>query len=165
MKTRPAQSEKSLTRLFLNRPSLKILSIVLLLAVIAGLGAACGKKGDPEPQDPSKSFTWKEAQASSVNNCFVFSGSLDGAYSNLDHLRLELAAVSGPEDCPGCPFVPGEIQVLSPTEAGFDSINGTVSFTYCPRQSPAYRWRVSAINIHKNLPFAATQEEMLIMTR
>ncbi len=159
MKSRSTQPAKART------PLLKIILLALLLAVIAGFGASCGKKGDPEPQDLSKAFTWKEDSASSVNYCFVFSGALDGAYGNLDHLRLELAAVSGPEDCPGCPFVPGEIQVLTPAEAGFDSINGTVSFTYCPKQSPAYRWRVSAINIHKNLPFAATQEQMLIMTK
>lgn len=134
------------------------------LCILAFALGACGKKGDPEPSDPKKAFAWKEAEMTSTNYCLTFSGVLEGAYDNLDYVRLELAAVDGPEDCPGCPFVPGEIHTMSPSQAGFDSRTGTVSFTYCPFKAPAYRWRVSGVNVYRNLPHTVTKEELLQLT-
>lgn len=133
----------------------------LCIFVLAATG--CGKKGDPEPKDPQKAFAWKEVSMSSVNYCLNFSGTLDGAYGNLDYIRLDLAAVDGPEDCPGCPFVPGETHTMSPEQVQFNSKAGTVNFTYCPLRAQAYRWQVSGVNVYRSLPHAVTQEGLLVL--
>jgi hypothetical protein len=121
---------------------------------------ACGKKDPPEPRDSSKTFRWTAVNAEITGPCLGFSGALEGAHGNLNSVRLELAAVNGPEDCPGCPFVPREITQFSPSEAGFDPAGGEVAFAYCPAPAMAYRWRLIGINIYTSLPHAVSPVKM-----
>ena len=142
----------------------------LRLAFIAGLSllclfllASCGKKGFPQPHDTSKNFQWKETEAKVVGNCLAFTGSFEGEYQNFDGIRLEIARLSGPDDCPGCPFVSQEIMDLSPKDAGFDSNAGTIAFSYCPQKAAAYRWRLVGINIFNRLPHATMNDRLLVV--
>jgi hypothetical protein len=133
-----------------------ILSLLFCLLLIP----ACGKKGPPEPRDSSKTFHWAEVNAGMAGPCLDFSGSLEGAYGNLDSVRLELSPVNGPEDCPGCPFVPREVALFSRSDAGFDPDSGKISFAYCPSPALAYRWRISGISIYTSLPHAVSPVKM-----
>ncbi len=137
---------------------------VLALCLLC-LAAGCGKKGMPQPADTSKSFQWKEVQAKAVGNCMAFTGSFSGAYRNFDGVRLEIAGVNGPEDCPGCPFVPKEVVELSPAEAGFDKDKGTIAFSYCPIKAKAQRWRIAGISVYNRLPHTVSLEQMLVMEK
>jgi hypothetical protein len=132
---------------------------LLLLFCLLAL-SACGKKDPPEPRDSSRTFRWTEVSAGMNGPCLVFSGSLEGAYANLDSVRMELAAVNGPEDCPGCPFVPREIAQFPRAEAGFDPDSGEVVFAYCPAPAMAYRWRLIGISIYTSLPHAVSGVQM-----
>ena len=118
--------------------------------------AACGKAGLPDPGDPSKNFSWKTSTAKSIGACLAFSGTLEGAYVNVDAVRLELSPVNGPEDCPGCPFVAKETISFSPKEAGLQKNSGNFSFSYCPPKAKAFRWRLIGINMYTSLPYAVT---------
>lgn len=141
-----------------------------LAVLIACLGllclletAGCGKTGYPQPQDESRSFRWKESDAKAVGDCLAFTGSFEGQYQNFDGIRLEIARLNGPEDCPGCPFVPQEVTELSPGEAGFDRQNGTIAFSYCPQKAKAYRWRMAAISIFNRLPHATMTDRLIVV--
>ena len=127
--------------------------------------SACGKKGFPQPQDPSKNFSWKEVNATAVGNCLAFTGSFEGEYKHLDGIRLEVARLNGPEDCPGCPFVAQEVHEFSPAEAGFNPKDGTIAFSYCPRKSKAYRWKIAAMSIFNRLPHAVMVERLLVVDK
>ena len=125
---------------------------------------ACGKKGDPEPRDASRSFSWAEVQATMAGKCLAFSGKLQGAYGNLDGVRLELSAVGGPDDCPGCPFVPREVYVFSAKDAGFNQRDGSVGFSYCPGAGQAYQWRLIGMSIYNSLPHAVSPVQTTVNT-
>lgn len=140
-----------------------VLALLLLCFVIAGI-QGCGKKGFPQPQDASKSFTWKEVEAKAVGNCLAFTGSFEGAYENFDGIRLEIAPLNGPDDCPGCPFVPKEVTEISPRDAGFDRKTGTVAFSYCPQKGNAYRWRLAGISIFNRLPHAVMIDRLIVVS-
>jgi hypothetical protein len=132
-----------------------------LLSLVAATG--CGKKGFPQAQDSSKNFSWKEVDAKTAGNCLAFTGSFAGEYRNFDGIRLEIARLNGPEDCPGCPFVPHEVTELSVNEAGFDSADGSFAFSYCPQAASAYRWRLAAISIFNRLPHAVMSDRLLVV--
>ena len=118
-----------------TRSALPHLAALFLFRVLVTV--ACGKKGDPEPRDPSKSFSWAETSATMAGKCLAFTGKLQGAYGNLDEVRLELSAVGGPDDCPGCPFVPREVYTYSPQDVGFSARDGSIGFSYCSGPAPA----------------------------
>ncbi|MDR2573759.1 MAG: hypothetical protein LBC94_05355 [Desulfovibrio sp.] len=132
----------------------------LLLAL---LPAGCGKKGFPQPQDTSQKFSWKEVDAKAVGDCLAFTGSFEGEYRNFDGIRLEISRLNGPEDCPGCPFIPQEVTELSAREAGFDRKNGAIAFSYCPQRASAYRWRLAAISVFTRLPHADMTDRLLVL--
>jgi hypothetical protein len=139
-----------------------LLTLICLLG--AFLLAGCGKKGFPQPQDVSQMFSWKEVDAKAVGDCLAFTGALEGEYRNFDGIRLEISRLNGPEDCPGCPFVPQEVTELSAREAGFDRESGEIAFSYCPQRALAYRWRLAAVSLHTRLPHAAMPDRLLVVT-
>jgi hypothetical protein len=139
------------------------LALPALLCLLALGVTGCGKKGLPQPSDPSRSFSWKSVDAKPVGNCLAFSGTLEGQYKNLDRLRLELAPLKDASDCPGCPFVAKEVTELSPSDAGFNPDTGDVSFSYCPQKANAYRWRLAGINVFNHLPYAGMNDRLLIV--
>ncbi|MDL2216394.1 hypothetical protein LJB81_01510 [Desulfovibrio sp. OttesenSCG-928-M14] len=124
----------------------------------------CGRSGMPQPPSSSKTFSWDKVEAKMAGDCILFEGVFTGAYKHFDGIRLELAGLSGPDDCPGCPFVPEEVSELSPKDAGFDLDTGSVAFTYCPRKAQAYRWRLAGISNFNRLPHATMVDRLLIAT-
>ena len=98
-----------------------------------------------------------------MGNCLAFTGSFEGEYRNFDGIRLEISRLNGPEDCPGCPFVPQEITELSVTDTGFDRKNGTIAFSYCPQKAAAYRWRLAGISVFNRLPHATMVDRLLVV--
>jgi hypothetical protein len=135
------------------------LTALLFLFCLLAL-PSCGKKGPPEPRDSSRTFHWAELTADMTGPCLTFSGALEGAHGNLDSIRMELSPVNGPEDCPGCPFVPRETALFSRADAGFDPQTGDISFAYCPVPAMAYRWRLIGVNMYSSLPHAVSPVEM-----
>lgn len=138
--------------------SLLCIGLALLLAP-----GGCGKGGMPQPVDTSRNFSWKEVDAAPAGGCLAFTGSFEGAYENFAGLRVEIAALAGPEDCPGCPFVPDKVVEISAAMAGFDPQKGSIGFSYCPRKSPAYRWRLAGINKYSRLPHADMTDRLLVV--
>ena len=143
---------------FFSRACLLMAFAVCSLGLLHG----CGKTGMPVPRDQSKNFAWDEVDAKMVGACIAFTGNFKGAYENFDGIRLELDAIAGPDDCPGCPFVPDEVTEISPKEAGFNIEDGSVAFSYCPRKAEAYRWRLAGISIYNRLPHATMIDRMLV---
>lgn len=150
----------------LLRPLPTALRTTLLAMLLAGgllLLAACGKEGMPQPRDTAKAFTWKSVTAKESGNCIIFTGLFEGAHENLDQIRLELASVNGPEDCPECPFVPKEIVFFSKQEAGYNDSLGEIRFSYCPKKAPAYRWRLSGVSIFNSIPHSISSVRVIVM--
>ena len=145
-----------------TRSPLPLLAALLFSCIL--VTAACGKKGGPEPRDASKSFSWTEVSASMAGRCLAFTGKLQGAYGNLDELRLELSAVGGPDDCPGCPFVPREVYTYSPQDVGFNAKDGSIGFSYCPGKAEAYQWRLIGVSVYNSLPHAVSPVQTTVNT-
>lgn len=134
-----------------------------LFCVLSLIIAGCGKVGMPEPQDAQHSFFWDAIQAEPYGTCLAFSGLLSEAHHNLDKIRLELAAINGADDCPGCPFVPKQVLFFSPSEAGYNPDDGTIAFSYCPTPAKAYRWRLSGISKYSRIPHTISYEQMTVI--
>lgn len=131
---------------------------LLVLAFLAG----CGKAGMPVPKDESRSFAWQTIEASMAGRCIAFTGELSGAYRYFDGVRLEIATLNGPEDCPGCPFVPSEVTELSTRDVNFNPKDGSIAFSYCPQTAKAYRWRLAAISVFNRMPHATMTDRFLV---
>jgi hypothetical protein len=138
---------------------------VTLLCLLSLMALGCGKTGLPQPNDPSKSFAWKKVEAKPIGNCLAFIGSFEGAYEYFDGMRLEIAPLNDPSDCPGCPFVPREVTELSPSEANFNPATGSLAFSYCPQKANAYRWRLAGISEFSHLPHAGMNDRLLIVNQ
>lgn len=123
---------------------------------------ACGKAGMPVPKDESRSFAWESVEASMAGRCIAFTGELSGAYRYFDGILLEIATLNGPEDCPGCPFVPSEVTELSTRDVNFKPNDGTIAFSYCPQTAKAYRWRLAAISVFNRMPHATMTDRFLV---
>ena len=54
--------------------------------VVAGGG---GKKGNPEPRDGRKGFAGEDIEDTMAGKCLALGGKLQGAYGNLEGVRLE----------------------------------------------------------------------------
>jgi hypothetical protein len=142
---------------------LRLCAVFTLLAC-AALVFGCGKKGNPEPRDSSKAFSWEYVEAAMAGKCLAFSGKLQGAYGNLEGVRLELAPIGGEDDCPGCPFTPREVYLYNPTDAGFNDKSGTIGFSYCPGKGEGYQWRLIGISVYSSLPHAVSSVRTTINT-
>lgn len=145
----------------LRRAAPRALAALFFLAAV-GLIGACGRAGMPQPPSSSKVFTWEKVGARMAGDCILFEGVFTGAYEYFNGVRLEVARLSGPDDCVGCPFVPQEVTELSPGDAGFDPDRGAVLFTYCPRKAGAYRWRLAGMSSFSRLPHATMIDRLLI---
>ncbi|MDL2266363.1 hypothetical protein LJC46_00035 [Desulfovibrio sp. OttesenSCG-928-G15] len=155
-------SQPANTVAFIKKLSLSALLVAFCLFTVYLLGG-CGKTGYPVPPENSRAFTWKEVDAKMAGRCIAFSGTLEGAYENFDGVRVELDIVSGPDDCPGCPFTAEETAEISPSKAGFSRANGTVGFSYCPQVAPAYRWRLAGISRYSRMPHATMNDRLLVV--
>lgn len=142
-------------------------NFVIICVALLGLlliCAACGKVGDPQPRQNSRSFVWQEVRVTPVNNCLDIRAAMSGVYGNLHSVRLELDGVSGPDDCPACPFHPSETYVLEDLKQSFNSSTGELHFSYCPRETaPLYRYRLIGINIFDTSQHAISPEGFVSM--
>ncbi len=136
----------------------------LLLLFCLFLASACGKEGLPQPQDASRTFSWEEVNAKPTGNCLTFTGKLTGAYDHFNGIRLETAPVNGPDDCPGCPFVPKEIVAFTPAQSGFNPDTGEIVLAYCPQPALSHRWRIIGVDVYNSLPHAVSTVRLTVMT-
>lgn len=140
-----------------------VLALISACLLIVYLLAGCGKAGYPRPQDESRAFEWGEVNAKMVGKCIAFTGNFTGRYEYFDGVRLEIDSLSGPEECPGCPFVPDEVTEIPPRESGFNPEEGSIAFSYCPKVAKAYRWRLAGISIDSRLPHAVMVDRLLVV--
>ena len=136
---------------------------LFVFCILTPMLGGCGRTGLPRAPDESRSFAWEEVNAKIVGRCIAFTGAFSGAYQYVDGIRLEIDTLSGPEDCPGCPFVPDEVTELSPRDAGFNAKSGSVAFSYCPQPATAYRWRLAGISAYNRLPHATMIDRLLVV--
>lgn len=119
------------------------------------LSLACGKKGDPIPQDHNYMFHFAETTSDIIDDCLMIMTRLEGAYENINGFILELeAATEG--ICLDCPFkVQETVEIKS-----ISTDSGRFSFQYCPQilQSGAEscRFRLAARSIYSGIPNALT---------
>lgn len=133
---------------------------------------ACGKKGDPIPQDQKNRFAWKTEDAQFAGNgCLAITASMTGAVHNVDSFLLELEPLTPQVDpdlppelalasdtCAGCPFTPRESGEIVPQERIAGDNATRYIFTYCPAvKASAYRWRLVARNVFRAFPFELTR--------
>jgi hypothetical protein len=147
-----------------NASAARILVLGLLICLCPAALSACGKDGDPKPRQSTRSFVWQEVNITPIANCLEVRAVMSGVYNNLESVILEMDAVNGPEDCPGCPFSPGETYTQEKNSKVFDPNRGALHFTYCPRQKgAAYRARIVGVNVFDTSRHAVSAEHMVIM--
>lgn len=154
-----SDSSKFLRRVLRIFGSMAVISACLVLLYSL---AGCGKAGMPVPKGESRSFAWESTEAAMAGRCIAFRAQLSGAYRYFDGVRLEIATLQGPEDCPGCPFVPTEVTELSTRDVGFNPNDGSIGFSYCPQTANAYRWRLAAISVFNRMPHATMTDRFLV---
>lgn len=138
---------------------------VLALALALVFVPACGKKGNPIPQDAKNLFQWKGSKATRATvmqngepkNCITILADMTGAVRNVESFLLELEPQTG-DICLDCPFTPSEAQAVSPTSTQTAQDITRYSFSYCPTtQASAYRLRLVAINVFAAFPYEMTK--------
>ncbi|MDL2306479.1 hypothetical protein LJC48_00415 [Desulfovibrio sp. OttesenSCG-928-C06] len=138
---------------------LAMLALCLVIPV-----SGCGKAGAPKPRKSSRSFVWQQVDIVPAGKCLEVNAVMSGVYTNLNSVLLEIDGVSGPEDCPGCPFQPSETYKSDKLSEIFNPSTGTLKFSYCPReQADAYRARLIGTNIYDTTRHAVSTERMIVM--
>ena len=146
-----------------KRPTNILIFAALALCLALPLHG-CGKTGDPKPRKSSRSFVWQQVDITPAGRCLEVNAVMSGVYTNLSSVILELDGVSGPEDCPGCPFLPSENYTSDKLSDIFNPNTGTLKFSYCPRQeADAYRARLVGTNIYDTTRHAVSMERMVVM--
>lgn len=143
----------------------KLAALALAAFLLAGL-AACGKKGPPTPRQATRSFVWQEVNITPnvSGKCLEVNALMSGVYRNMESLVLELAAVNGEEDCPGCPFLATERHEIKSLTNVFDPNKGTVVFGYCPREEAlSYRARLIGVNVFDSTRHEISPEQLVVM--
>ncbi len=150
---------------------MKQILLVTLILSLSLLGMACGKKGDPVPQDQKNQFSWDASRgALTPNACLVIAAQMRGAVKNVDNFSIELEPLAATTDttlppelqsqqdtCEGCPFVPKETAEITPQETTLNNKGARYDFTYCPRSKAAgYRWRLVARSVFRAYPYQLT---------
>ena len=141
---------------------MKYARLFLLVCCVVAV-TACGKYGPPQPQDPKRNFSFAATQANVSGNCLNFTTQVEGAYENIDRIRLELSPVNSEDDCPTCPFSADEVIFFMPNETKMDASNGELTFSYCPKPAKAYRWRILGISRFSSIPHAMTLPQFIEM--
>ncbi len=163
METPLGRNAVTIARPFSSAACMRALSFAVLVLCAASLGG-CGKTGYPAAPDKARTFAWQETRAEPAGKCIAFTGSFSGAYRHFDGIRLELQALDGLEDCPGCPFTPDEAVEFPPRETGFNPDDGTIAFSYCPKTpAPVYRWIMAARSEYSRMPHVAMLADRLLV--
>ncbi len=131
-------------------PNVDKLFLLTALLVSAILTAGCGVKAWPEPKVQEERFVWKNITFSAQSTCLNIQATLDGAFSNLSRVVLEVAPAD--EDCPSCPFV-ARHTISFEMDAPEITYNGaSLSLRCCQLpETTGYRWRLVGYNVHNAL--------------
>ena len=115
----------------MTKPLRALFAAALTLCLLVPL-VGCGKEGPPKPRKSSRSFVWQQVDITPVGNCLEVNAIMSGVYTNLSPVILEIDGVSGPEDCPGCPFQPSETYSSDKPSEISNPNTGTLRFFSCP---------------------------------
>lgn len=163
----------------------RMAAVVTLCAVLA-LGAACGKKIMPVPQDHRELFQWRSTTATATpNGCIAARGEAQGNVDNLASVILEIQPLGGTTDgvaggmsngsptasgdgnagnCAGCPFQATARQEFRPEKQITPQGTAIVEMTMCPdRKAPAYRWRMVGVNVLTRFAHALGKVQTLVV--
>lgn len=142
-----------------------VFATLLCLGVFAALLlGGCGKSGMPSPKKTQDTFTISGHALSSMGDCVVARGTVNGAIQNVEFIALELAPIESYDDCPGCPFVAREYGEFTAHDTQLDEKTGQFMFSFCPASdAPMYRWRLVGKNAFRGLPFATTTPRVMVM--
>ncbi len=143
----------------------RMAAVVTLCAVLA-LGAACGKKIMPVPQDNRELFQWRSTTATATpNGCIAARGEVQGNVDNLASIILEIQPIDGSGDsCAGCPFQATARQEFRPEKQITPQGAAIVEMTMCPdRKAPAYRWRMVGLNVLTRFAHALGKVQTLVV--
>ncbi len=169
--TSPRQRrEATLTDASAHRASrLRRMAAVAALCGLLVLGAACGKKVMPVPQDNRELFTWRSATATATaNGCIVARGEAQGNVDNLASVIVEIQALDASangagDSCAGCPFQATSRQEFRPEKQLTPQSTAIVEMTMCPdRKAPAYRWRLVGVNVLTRFAHALSKVQTLV---
>uniref|UniRef100_B8DJI9 Lipoprotein n=1 Tax=Nitratidesulfovibrio vulgaris (strain DSM 19637 / Miyazaki F) TaxID=883 RepID=B8DJI9_NITV9 len=143
----------------------RLAAAVTLCAVLA-LGAACGKKIMPQPQDNRELFSWRGVTATATENgCLTARGEAQGNVDNMASVILEIQPIDGSADsCAGCPFQATARQEFWPEKQITPQGTAIVEVTMCPdRKAPAYRWRLVGLNVLTRFAHALGKVQTLVV--
>ncbi len=139
---------------------------VAALCAMLALGAACGKKIMPQPQDNRELFSWRATTAmATANGCIAARGEAQGNVDNLASVILEIQPIDGSADsCAGCPFQATSRQEFRPEKQITPQDTAIVEMTMCPdRKAPAYRWRLVGVNVLTRFAHALGKVQTLVV--
>ncbi|WP_341806105.1 hypothetical protein [Nitratidesulfovibrio liaohensis] len=142
------------------------MAAVVTLCVVLALGAACGKKIMPVPQDHRELFQWRSTTATTTpNGCIAARGEVQGNVDNLASVILEIQPIDGSADsCAGCPFQATARQEFWPEKQIGPQGTAIVDVTMCPdRKAPAYRWRMVGVNVLTRFAHALGKVQTLVV--
>jgi len=147
----------------------RVAAVAALCAVLA-LGAACGKKIMPVPQDHRELFSWRSVTATATTNgCIAARGEAQGNVDNMASVILEIQPLGGSADgsadsCAGCPFQATARQEFWPEKQITPQGTAIVEVTMCPdRKAPAYRWRMVGVNVLTRFAHALGKVQTLVV--
>lgn len=143
----------------------RVAAVAALCAVLA-LGAACGKKIMPVPQDHRELFSWRSVTATATTNgCIAARGEAQGNVDNMASVILEIQPIDGSADsCAGCPFQATARQEFWPEKQITSQGTAIVEVTMCPdRKAPAYRWRMVGVNVLTRFAHALGKVQTLVV--
>ncbi len=151
----------------------RMAAVVTLCAVLA-LGAACGKKIMPQPQDNRELFNWRGVTAmATANGCIAARGEAQGNVDNLASVILEIQPLGvstdglgdgSADNCAGCPFRATSRQEFWPEKQITPQGTAIVEVTMCPdRKAPAYRWRLVGVNVLTRFAHALGKVQTLVV--
>ena len=147
-------------------PRARRMAAVVGLCAVLALGAACGKKIMPVPQDHRELFQWRNATAmATANGCIAARGEAQGNVDNLASVILEIQPIDGSEDsCAKCPFQATSRQEFWPEKQITPQGSAIVEVTMCPdRKAPAYRWRLVGVNVLTRFAHALGKVQTLVV--
>lgn len=146
------------------------MAAVAALCALLALGAACGKKIMPQPQDNRELFSWRGVTAMATSNgCITARGEAQGNVDNLASVILEIQPLGGTADgaadsCAGCPFQATARQEFRPERQITPQATAIVEVTMCPdRKAPAYRWRLVGVNVLTRFAHALSKVQLLVV--
>lgn len=121
----------------------------VLLFLLLGLLASCGKQQWPEPLKAEDRFSIRTVKADRSGGCLAVEVALSGNADNLTALSVQFMEIGEGDGmgCPGCPFRPSRAVTFTPGQDGLVRQGDVFRFSACGLDPQGvYLWRVSAAN-------------------